>query len=79
MPYQRGLRLPAEKASKLGHLEVIKCPLVQKLCQNFEDPNYTPEIMMQTEPEKECTDPIQKVMTRNNCNFREQVPHLWQN
>ena len=43
MPYQRGLRLPAEKASKLGHLEVIKCPLVQKLCQNFEDPNYTPE------------------------------------
>jgi hypothetical protein len=43
MPYQKSLRLPAEKASKLGHLEVIKCPLVQKLCQNFEDPNYTPE------------------------------------
>jgi hypothetical protein len=43
MPYQKGLRLPAEKASKLGHLEVIKCPLVQKLCQNFEDPDYTSE------------------------------------
>ena len=43
MPYQKGLRLPAERASKLGHLEVIKCPLVQKLCRNFEDPDYTPE------------------------------------
>lgn len=43
MPYQKGLRLPAEKASKLGHLDVIKCPLVQNLCQNFEDPDYTPE------------------------------------
>lgn len=43
MPYQQGLRLPGEKASKLGHLEVIRCPLVQKLCQNFEDPDYTPE------------------------------------
>ncbi len=42
MPYQRGSRLPAEKASKLGHLEVIQSPLVQKLCKNFEDPNYTP-------------------------------------
>lgn len=42
MPYQRSSRLPAEKASKLGHLEVIKSPLVQKLCKNFEDPNYTP-------------------------------------
>ena len=43
MPYQKGSRLPAERASKLGHLEVIRCPLVQKLCKNFEDPNYTPE------------------------------------
>ena len=43
MPYQKGLRLPAERASKLGHLEVIRCPLVQKLCQNFEDPEYTPD------------------------------------
>jgi len=43
MPYQKGLRLPAEKASKLGHLEVIHCPLVKNLCQNFEDPDYIPE------------------------------------
>jgi hypothetical protein len=44
MPYQTGKRLPGEKASKIGHLEVIKCPLVKKLCQNFEDPEYTPDI-----------------------------------
>lgn len=44
MPYQKGNGLPAERASKLGHLEVIRCPLVQKLCQNFEDPEYVPEI-----------------------------------
>ncbi len=42
MPYQRGNRLPGERASKLGHLEVIKSPLVQKLCKNFEDPECLP-------------------------------------
>lgn len=40
MPYQKSKRLPGERASKLGHLEVIKSPLVQKLCKNFEDPTY---------------------------------------
>jgi len=40
MPYQRGTRLPIEKASKLGHLEVIQSPLVRKLCENFNDPDY---------------------------------------
>lgn len=40
MPYKQGGRLPAEKASKLGHLEVIQSPLVQKLCKNFNDPEY---------------------------------------
>jgi len=44
MPYQKGSRLPAEKASKLGHLEVIQSPLVQKLCKNFEDPHYAPSV-----------------------------------
>lgn len=42
MPYQKGYRLPGERASKLGHLEVIQCPLVQELCKNFEDPEYSP-------------------------------------
>lgn len=40
MPYQRGKRLPVEKASKLGHLEVIQSPLVKKLCENFNDQDY---------------------------------------
>lgn len=43
MPYQKGSRLPGERASKLGHLEVIKSPLVQELCKNFEDPACMPE------------------------------------
>lgn len=38
MPYQKGNRLPSEKASKLGHLEVIQSPLVKKLCESFNDP-----------------------------------------
>ena len=37
MPYRESPRLPRERASKLGHLEVLKSPLVQKLCQSFED------------------------------------------
>ncbi len=40
MPYQKSDRLPPERASKLGHLEVIKSPLVRKLCQNFNDPEF---------------------------------------
>ena len=38
MPYQQGNRLPPERASKLGHLEVIQSELVQKLCKSFNDP-----------------------------------------
>lgn len=41
MPYQKGNRLPPERASKLGHLEVIQSELVRKLCENFDDPKYT--------------------------------------
>src|SRR5947209_4620263 len=36
MPYQAGRRLPSEQASKLGHLEVLKSPLVIELCHSFE-------------------------------------------
>lgn len=35
MPYRAGQRLPGEKASKLGHLEVLKSPLVQQLIASF--------------------------------------------
>jgi hypothetical protein len=41
MPYQQGNRLPPERASKLGHLEVIQSPLVQELCKNFNDVEIT--------------------------------------
>lgn len=37
MPYKAGERLPGERASRLGHLEVLKSPLVNKLVKNFED------------------------------------------
>jgi len=36
MPYMKGDRLPAERASKLGHLEVLKSELVNKLVDQFE-------------------------------------------
>lgn len=47
MPYKAGKRLPGERASRLGHLEVIKSPLVNELIQKFEDisspaPSKTP-------------------------------------
>lgn len=37
MPYKAGERLPAERPSRLGHLEVLKSPLVEKLCKSFQD------------------------------------------
>jgi hypothetical protein len=39
MPYQSGRNLPGEHASKLGHLEVLKSPLVQQIVENFEQPD----------------------------------------
>ncbi len=45
MPYIEGHRLPGERASRLGHLEVIKSDLVNKLCSSFEDNNtYTDKL-----------------------------------
>ncbi|MBI5880306.1 MAG: hypothetical protein HZB53_21865 [Chloroflexi bacterium] len=38
MPYQPGKYLPGERASKLGHLEVLQSPLVQQLVKNFQLP-----------------------------------------
>ena len=38
MPYRIGQRLPAEKASRLGHLDVLNSKLVKKLCHKFENP-----------------------------------------
>src|ERR1700730_16507045 len=36
MPYQEGHRLPGERASRLGHLDVLKSDLVKRLCEAFE-------------------------------------------
>lgn len=49
MPYSGGGKLPAERASKLGHLDVLKSPLVQELCRSFEDsvvtkPEHNPSV-----------------------------------
>ena len=38
MPFQGSDKLPAERASKLAHLDVLKSGLVQQLCKSFEDP-----------------------------------------
>lgn len=43
MPYQAGNRLPGECASRIGHLEVIKNPLVRSICKNFRDPVISDE------------------------------------
>jgi hypothetical protein len=42
MPYKAGERLPAERASRLGHLDVLKSELVKKLCKIFEDTAQSP-------------------------------------
>ena len=38
MPYKAGDRLPGERASHLGHLEVLKSDLVRNLVRSFESP-----------------------------------------
>ena len=38
MPYQGGKRLAGERASKLGHLDVIQSELVNELIDQFEKP-----------------------------------------
>jgi hypothetical protein len=38
MPYQVGTRLPGERGSKLGHLEMLKSELVNRLINQFEYP-----------------------------------------
>ena len=43
MPYKGGSRLSGERASKLGHLDIIQSDLVNELIEQFE--NYSPEII----------------------------------
>lgn len=37
MPYQPGTHLPGERASRLGHLDVLNSPLVKELVHSFEE------------------------------------------
>jgi len=41
MPYQGGSRLPAEHANKIGHIDVVRNPLVEKLNAELEDVDAT--------------------------------------
>ena len=62
MPYRAGSRLPAERASRLGHLEVISSDLVKRLCENFEEadqPSVLPELNWQ--PFSPDGDPLRTV------------------
>ena len=43
MPYQAGSRLPGEKASKLGHLSIVKSPFIRALVDQFEFPQKIDE------------------------------------
>jgi len=43
MPYSQGSRLPAEMASKLGHLPVIESEWVKSLVQDFEQTQHSGE------------------------------------
>jgi len=64
MPYQTGSRLPGERGSKTGHLEVINSPLVQSLVQNFESPEIDlDESKFLFETYKEIEKPLQLIFS----------------
>lgn len=59
MPYSASRTLPSERASRLGHLEVLKSPLVNRICQSFEEntpPPIPPSIVWT--PIETTTDPL---------------------
>ncbi len=62
MPYKAGKRLPAERASRLGHLEVVKSDFVRKLCKSFEDPPAPPSLAIKPwEPMPSGGEPLKLV------------------
>ncbi len=44
MPYSSGKRLPGERASRLGHLDVLNSPLVKQLIKSFEEIEADPQV-----------------------------------
>ncbi|MCS7030930.1 MAG: hypothetical protein NZL92_05310 [Gloeomargarita sp. SKYG116] len=61
MPYQAGRNLPGERASKLGHLEVLRSPLVQQIVENFEQPEAVDMLDVAWESFPPCTEPLDVV------------------
>ena len=60
MPYQSGQRLPGERASRLGHLEVLESDLVNSFVDDFCDfPNEVNSIRLAGQEHlPHCTDPL---------------------
>jgi ribosomal protein S27E len=59
VPYNGGERLPAERASRLGHLDVLRSPLVKKLCESFEDGSVLkPAIAEKWQPIRVGSEPL---------------------
>jgi hypothetical protein len=62
VPYQRGQRLPGERASKLGHLQVVKSDLVNRLIDRFSTPVSSSELPKPTWlPVPQPTEPLKVV------------------
>ena len=56
MPYKSGNRLPGERASRLGHLDVLKSDLVNSLIESFEDPQSNLDLSDQNNWKKIVSD-----------------------
>lgn len=56
MPYSAGRTLPGERSSRLGHLEVIKSPLVRQLVDSFEAVASDSVEEVSWQPFPECND-----------------------
>jgi len=58
MPYPAGRNLPGEYASKLGHLEVLKSPLVRQVIENFEQPDEVGNTSASWQPYTSTGEPL---------------------
>jgi len=58
MPYPAGKNLPGEYASKIGHLDVLKSPLVRQIIENFEQPDEVGNISASWQPYTSTGEPL---------------------
>ena len=74
MPYKPGSRLPGERASKLGHLEVLQSDLVNRLCETFESAEVSDELSdVQWVSIPESTNPFSIVFGIDGSNAADSV------